>query len=56
MKTIFEVDISSEVYLNSRPENQNVLYSSNPYATDISKGRALINIKTAHKTAVVLLE
>ena len=55
-KSVCKVDINSEVYLNSQPENQNVLHSSNPYATDILKGRALIHVKTANKTVAVLLE
>ena len=55
LKSVCKVDINSEVYLSSQPENQNVLYSSNSYAADISKGRAMIHIKTAHKTVAVLL-
>ena len=31
LKSVCEVGITSEVYLNSQPEKKNVLYSSNPY-------------------------
>ena len=58
MKSVCEVDINSEVYLNSQPKNKNVLYSNNPYLTDtsnISNGRALIHTKTARKPVAVLL-